>query len=69
MTIRKHKKGLTYKKGDEISFYQDGEVRTGTVCFVGNGSLSVYPCTAEVLGANGSPIKGVEYRVKEEDIL
>jgi hypothetical protein len=66
---RKHKQGLKYTVGDEITFYQNKQIRTGTVCFVGSGFLSVYPSTAEVLGTNGEPMRDIEYIVKEGEII
>lgn len=65
MATRKTK----HKIGDEISFYQNKEVRTGTVVFIGNGFLSVYPCTAEVLGVDKQPMRDIEHMVEFGDII
>lgn len=70
MATRKHKQGLKYQVGDEVSFYQDGEVRTGIVSFVGEiDSLRATPSEADILGANGDPLKSIEYTISEDNIL
>lgn len=69
MVTRKYKKGLKYSKGDEITFYQQGEIRTGIVCFVGSVFISVYPCSVEVNRENGEPLKEIEYNIEGIDII
>lgn len=69
MEIRKHKRGFNHEIGDEVTFYQEHQVRVGTISFVGSDSVSVYPITAEVLGVEGEPMRDIEYTVKKEDVL
>lgn len=69
MATRKHKIGLELKVGDEISLYQNEQVRTGIVCFIGKESVSVLPTTAEVLGAEGETLRDVEYIVNHGEII
>jgi hypothetical protein len=69
MVKRKHQRGLEYEVGDEISFYRDKQVRRGVVCFVGEDTISVYPCAADRLGTEGAPMRSVEHTIKRGDII
>jgi hypothetical protein len=60
---------MKYEIGDEVNFYQNKEVRTGTVSFIGSSFISVYPNTAEVSDAAGEPIREIEYVVEKGDII
>lgn len=63
MATRKHKMGVDYQEGHEINFYYQGEVLTGVVVFVGEGSVAVRPYDTE------EPSQEFEINVSLEDIV
>jgi hypothetical protein len=55
-------------KGDKITFHHKRIPQTGTVTFVGEGAVSVYPHTMTVLDPKGETLD-LEWWVEYSDIV
>ncbi len=62
------KKKYKPKEGDLIEFYHEKSKETGTVLWIGQSALSVYPHTVKVTDRNKKPVDS-EWWVEDGDII